>query len=392
MLFISLKSYLRFFKINIQMEIKIIPVKSRSDLRKFIHLPAKIHKHHTNWVPPIYMDEWTFFNPKKNEAFSHADTILLLAEKNGKLVGRIMGIINHQYNESHQSKEGRFCFLETYDDFEVANKLVESVRDWVQTKGMTTIVGPLGFSDKDPQGFLIEGYDQPVVIATNYNFPFMVDFMAKMGFVKKIDLVVYKVPIPEKMPVLYERITERILKNNPDIKVVTFKSKRKIIPYIKPILNLVNETFKDIYGFSPLSDKEIKEFAGRYLPILDPRFLIVVVNGKNDVISFFLTMPDISDGIRKCKGYVLPFGIFQIFSAQKKTKQLDMLLGAVHPDYRDMGLNGVMGYYMIGEAQKRGMEFMDSHLEMETNLKMRAENERIGGVVYKRYRVFEKAL
>jgi hypothetical protein len=374
------------------MEIKIIPVKSRSDLRKFIHLPAKIHKDHTNWVPPVYMDEWTFFNPKKNEAFSHADTIFLLAEKNGQLVGRIMGIINHQYNEAHLSNEGRFCFLETYNDYEVANALVTAVSDWAREKSMNSIVGPLGFSDKDPQGFMIEGFEQPVVIATNCNFPFMVGFMDKMGFSKKIDLVVYKVPIPETMPPLYEKITERMLKNNPEIKVVTFTSRRKIIPYIKPILNLVNETFKEIYGFSPLTDKEKKEFAGRYLPILDPRFLIVVVNGKNDVISFFLAMPDISEGIRKCKGHVLPFGIFQIFREQKKTKQLDMLLGAVRQDYRDIGLNAVMGFYMLRQAQKRGMEYMDSHLEMETNLKMRAENERIGGVVYKRFRVFEKPL
>jgi len=374
------------------MEIKIIPVASRSDLRKFIHLPAKIHKDHTNWVPPIYMDEWTFFNPKKNEAFAHAETILLLAEKNGKLAGRIMGIINLQYNELHHCSEGRFCFLETYDDFDVANALVSAVKEWAGTKEMTSIVGPLGFSDKDPQGFLIEGYDQPVVIATNCNFPFMVDFMDKMGFVKKIDLVVYKVPIPETMPAIYEKITERTLRNNPDIKVVSFTSRRKVIPYIKPILNLVNETFKEIYGFSPLSDKEKKEFAGRYLPILDPRFIKVVVNGKNEVIAFFITMPDISEGIRKCKGYVLPFGIFHIFREQKRTKQLDMLLGAVREDYRDIGLNAVMGVHMIGEAQKRGMEFMDSHLEMETNLKMRAENERIGGFVYKRFRVFEKPI
>lgn len=374
------------------MELKIFPVQSKGDLRKFIHLPAKIHKDHTNWVPPIYMDEWTFFNPKKNEAFSHADTILLLAENDGKLVGRIMGIINHQYNESHQTGEGRFCFLETYDDFPVAEKLVSAIRDWAKAKGMTSLVGPLGFSDKDPQGYLIEGYDQPVVIATNCNFPFMVDFMDKMGFTKKIDLVVYKVMIPEVMPVIYERITERTLRNNPDIKVVSFSSRRKVIPYIKPILNLVNETFKEIYGFSPMSDKEKKEFAGRYLPILDPRFIKVVVNGKNEVIAFFIAMPDISEGVRKCKGYILPFGIFQIFREQKKTKQLDMLLGAVRQDYRDIGLNAVMGVHMIGEAQKRGMEFMDSHLEMETNLKMRAENERIGGVVYKRFRVYEKQI
>jgi hypothetical protein len=374
------------------MEIKIIPVQSKHDLRKFIHLPAKIHQNHSNWVPPVYMDEWTFFNPKKNEAFSHADTILLLAEKNNQLVGRVMGIINHQYNESHKCNEGRFCFLETFDDFEVADKLISAVRAWVKEKGMTSIVGPLGFSDKDPQGFMIEGFDEPVVIATNCNFPFMVGFMDKMGFSKKIDLVVYKVPIPESMPVIYERISERILRNNPDIKVVSFNSRRKVIPYIHPILNLVNETFKEIYGFSPLTDKEKKEFAGRYLPILDPRFIKVVVNGKNEVIAFFIAMPDISEGIRKCKGHVLPFGIFHIFREQKKTKQLDMLLGAVRQDYRDIGLNALMGVHMLREAMNRGMEFMDSHLEMETNLKMRAENERIGGKVYKRFRVYEKEI
>lgn len=373
-------------------EINIVPVQSRRDLRKFIHLPAKIHKDHPNWVPPIYMDEWTFFSPKKNEAFSHADTILLLAKKNGNIVGRIMGIVNHQYNESHQCKEGRFCFLETYEDFEVANALLSAVRDWAKSKEMTSLVGPLGFSDKDPQGFLIEGYDQPVVIATNYNFPFMVDFMGKMGFIKKIDLVVYKVNIPETMPAIYEKITERTLRNHPDIKVLTFTSRRKVVPYIIPVLNLLNDTFKNIYGFSPLTDKEKKEFAGRYLPVMDPRFIKVVVDGNNEVIAFFIAMPDISEGIRKCKGYVLPFGIFQIFREQKRTKQLNMLLGAVREDYRDIGLNAVMGVHMLSEAKKKGMEYMDSHLEMETNLKMRAENERIGGYVYKRFRVFEKEI
>ncbi len=374
------------------MPIKLIPVQSRKELRKYIHLPAKIHKDHKNWVPPIYMDEWTFYNPKKNEAFSHCETILLLAEKDNQLVGRVMGIINHLYNDLHQVKEGRFCFLETYNDFEVAEKLVSAVGDWAREKGMTSLVGPLGFSDKDPQGFMIEGFNEPVVIATNFNFPYMVGFMDNMGFEKKVDLVVYQTKIQEFLPPVYERITERILKNNPDIKVVSFTSKRKIIPYIRPILNLVNDSFKEVYGFSPLSEKEIKEYAGRYLPIIDPRFLKVIVNGKNEVLSFVLGIPDISEGIRKCKGYVLPLGIFQIMHEQKKTKQLDLLLGAVREDYRDIGLTAVMAVHMLKEAYKRGMEYMDSHLEMESNLKMRAENERLGGVVYKRFRVFEKEL
>jgi GNAT superfamily N-acetyltransferase len=377
---------------SLKMEIKITPVQTRKDLKIFIHLPAKIHKDHLNWVPPIYMDEWQFFNPHKNEAFSHAETILLLAEKDGEIVGRVMGIINHLYNETHNILEARFCFLETFDDFEVADALVKAVQEWAAAKGMISLVGPVGFSDKDPQGFMIEGFDKPVVIATNCNFPYMIDFMDRMSFTKKVDLVVYKVNVPETIPEVYKKINERIMLNNPGIKVVSFSSKRKIIPYVKPILNLVNETFKDIYGFAPLSDKEKNEFASRYLPILDPRFLKVIENDKKEVVAFVLGMPDISEGIKKCKGYVLPFGIFQILHSQKKTKQLDLLLGAVHPDYRDMGLNAVMGLHILQEAQKRKIEYLDSHLELEDNLKMRAENERLGGVVYKRFRIFEKPL
>lgn len=374
------------------MEIKIIPVQTRKDLKTFIHLPAKIHKNHVNWVPPIYMDEWQFFNPHKNEAYSHAETILLLAEKDGEIVGRIMGIINHLYNETHNISEGRFSFLETYDDFEVAKALVTAIQEWSAAKGMSSLVGPLGFSDKDPQGFMIEGFDQPVVIATNCNFPFMVDFMDRLSFTKKVDLVVYKVPVPVTIPEVYKKINERIILNNPGIKVVSFNSKRKIIPYVKPILDLVNETFQDIYGFSPISDKEKNEFASRYLPILDPRFLKVIENSNKEVVAFVLGMPDISEGIKKCKGYIFPFGIFQILYAQRKTKQLNLLLGAVRPDYRDIGLNAVMGLHMMQEAQKRKIEYLDSHLELEDNLKMRAENERIGGIVYKRFRIFEKRL
>ena len=374
------------------MDIKIIPVQTRKDLKTFIHLPAKIHKDHPNWVPPVYMDEWQFFDPNKNEAFSHSDTILLLAEKNGELAGRIMGIINHLYNEDHNINEGRFCFLETYDDFDVARSLVSAIEEWSFAKGMSSLVGPLGFSDKDPQGFMVEGFNEPVVIATNCNFPFMPVFMDRMEFTKKVDLVVYNVKIPDTMPEVYTKINERILKNNPEIKVISFASKRKIIPYIKPILNLVNETFSDIIGFSPISEKEMNEFAKRYLPVLDPRFLKVIVNGKQEVIAFVLGMPDISEGIRKCKGYVLPFGIFQIMLAQRKTKQLNLLLGAVRADFRDIGLNAVLGFNMLQEARKRKMEYMDSHLELETNLKMRSENERLGGVVYKRFRVYEKPL
>lgn len=374
------------------MDIKIYPVKTRRDLKNFIYLPAKIHKNHPNWVPPIYLDEWDFYNPKKNRTFSYCDTILLLASKNGNVVGRIMGIINHKYNQAKNENNARFCFLETYDDYEVAKVLLESIESWAKEKGTQKIVGPLGFSDKDPQGLLIEGFNQPNVIASNCNFPYLADFVEKAGFSKEIDLVVYKVDVPESIPDFYKKILERALRNNSNLQIKHFTTRKQIKPYIKPVLSLVNETFKEIYGFAPLDQQEMHEFATRYLPVLDPRFIKVVLNENNEVVAFILGMPDISDGIRKCKGHILPFGIFQIFKSQKRTKQLNLLLGGIQEHYRNKGIDTIMGVKMLEEAQKAGLKYIDSHLELENNHKMRAEMEKMGGVVYKRYRIFQKML
>ncbi len=372
--------------------ISIVEVTNRSHLRKFIHLPAKIHRNHSNWVPPIYMDEWVFFNPKKNEAFAHSSTILLLAKQGKEVVGRIMGIINHKYNQKHGQNNARFCFLETYNDSEVALVLLKKVEEWAAGQGMEKIVGPLAFSDKDPQGLLVEGFDEPNVIATNCNFPYLVDFVIDAGFEKEIDLVVYKLNVPEVIPDFYLKILDRAESNFSGLKIVHFKSKAEVKKFVLPVLTLMNQTFKDIYGFSELSQKEMDEFAGRYLMVLNPRFLKVVCNENAEVIAFVLAMPDLSQGVKRSKGYMLPFGIFQVLHSQKRTKQLNLLLGAVHPNYQNRGLSTLLGVNLLKEAQTAGMDRIDSHLELETNLKVRGEMEKMGGVVYKRFRIFRKLL
>lgn len=374
------------------MNIEVKEVVSSADLRRFIHLPARIHKGHTNWVPPVYMDDKVFFSPKKNASFAHSDTILLTAHKGKEMVGRVMGIINHKYNEKSNEKAGRFCFLETYDDSEVAHTLLERIETWATSKGMETLVGPLGFSDKDPQGLLVDGFDEPMMISTNCNYPYLVNFVEGFGFSKKLDLVVYDVKVPETIPEFYVKIHERALKNNQDLKLVNLKSKKDIRSYILPVLTLMNDTFKDIYAFTPLSIREMKEFASRYIMILDPRFIKILENKKKEVVAFILGIPDISDGIIKSKGYVLPLGIFKILRAQKKTTRLSLLLGGIHKDYRRAGIDTILGINMLQEAKKAGLTNIDSHLEMETHYKMRSEMEKMGGVVYKRYRIFQKPL
>ncbi len=373
-------------------KIEIKEVGSKGELKKFIHLPAAIHKDHFNWVPPIYMDEWEFFNPKINKSFASCETILLLAWCDGKVVGRIMGIIHRKYNALHGEKNARFAFFETWNDDEVATALINAIENWGRSKGMEHLVGPLAFSDKDPQGFLIEGFDEPAVIASNCNYPYQVELLEKNSFTKEFDLVAYKIDIPHPTPPFYLKIHERTVRNNPGLQVLEFESRRKVKPYIHPILNLLNLTFSDIIGFTPFSEKEMDDFANRYLFLINPRFIKVVVNEKHEVVSFVIGMSHIGDGIIKAKGYLFPFGIFKIFAAARKSKQINLLLGGVDPAYRGKGLDVMMGIKMFESAYSLGKRIMDSHLELESNTKVRAEMEKVGGRVYKRFRVFSKKL
>ncbi|MEJ5316877.1 MAG: GNAT family N-acetyltransferase [Tenuifilum sp.] len=374
------------------MSIQIVKVENKKDLRKFIHLPAIIHNGHKNWVPPIYSDEWDFYNPRKNRAMSYSDTVLYLALNDGRPVGRIMGIINRRYNQIHNEKTARFFNLETFQDYDVAQALLGEVEKWAKEKGMDRLIGPMGFSDKDPQGLLVEGFHEPIVLASNCNYPYLVEFVYRYGFEKDIDLVVYKVPVPHELPDFYLRILQRVKSRANGFRMLIFSKRSDIKPFIKPVLSLVNETFVDIYGFNPMDSDEMEELAAKYLSFIDPRFLKVIVNADNQPLAFILGIPDICPGIQRSKGYLFPLGFIHILRAMRTSKTLSLLLGAIHPQYRNLGFDTWMGAEMLHEAQKAGMTIIDSHLELETNRKMRAEMEKMGGIVYKRYRIFQKKL
>ena len=372
------------------MTITIREVKTKKELRTFIHLPAKLHKNEADWIPPVYMDDRVYFNPRKNKSFEYCETILLLAYKNNVAAGRIMGIINHKYNEISGENTARFTWLEGFNDTDVLTALLNQIEDWARNHEMDKIIGPFGFSDKDPQGYLIEGFEHKPVIITNYNPPEVIDFLENKGYAKEVDLYAYKVDVPKEIPLFYSRIQERVKKNG-EFSLLEFNQRRKLKKYIRPIFSLVNETFQEIYGFIPFEKKEMDDFASRYLPVIDPAFVKVVLR-QGIPVAFVIGMPDISEGIKKSKGHVLPFGIFKIWKSQKKTDRLVLLLGAILKEYRGRGLDVLMGSRMIESAQKKGFSHIDSHLELEDNLKIRAEMERMGGIPYKKFRVFQKGL
>jgi hypothetical protein len=374
------------------MTINLREIKSKKDLKSFIYLPEKLHQSQENWVHPLYPDEWTYFNPEKNRAFGYSDTLMLLAEKDRQPVGRVMGIINRRYNEVRGEATARFGYLESIEDQEVVHALLSRVEQWAKEKGMNRIIGPYGFSDQDPEGFLIKGFEYRATIATYHNFPWLPAMVEKEGYVKDLDYFVYKLQIPEEIPEIYRRVSARILKKG-NFELLEFKNRREIKPWVRPILSLMNETYieSNIYGYAPLDENEMDALAKKYLPVLDPK-LVKAVLKDGQPVAVIIGIPDMTAGIKKARGRLFPFGFIHILRAQKKTKQLDLLLGAIKKEYRGVGLDALMGMAMIASAQKAGFEIIDTHHEMEANVKVRAEMERMGGVVYKIFRVYQKSL
>jgi hypothetical protein len=372
-------------------ELTIKEVVTRKDLKEFIYLPEKIHRDEPNWLPPLYMDEWLLFDKKKNKSYKYAEALLLLAFRDGKPAGRIMGIVNNRYNAIHNEKNGRFCFMDCYEDPEVFHALLSRVEEWVREKGMESIIGPLGFSDKDPQGFQVVGFEYPQFITSANNSAYMPEFLEKEGYTKKIDLVNYLGKLPECFPPIYDKVLARI-DRTPEFRIIEFNSKRELKPYIIKVLELMNQTFAEIYGFVPLNDGEKKEFASRYLPVLDPHFVKLVEKDTNEIVGFAIGMPDFSKGIREARGRLFPFGLFKILRDSKRTKKLIMMLGGIRKDHRGKGLDVMMGVKIIQSAIRHKMESLDSHLVLEDNLRMRNEYERIGLEVVKKFRIYEKQL
>lgn len=377
-------------QLDFNSNVRICEVKNRNLLKRFIHLPSQIHKGHKNWLPNLFIDEWKFFDSRKNHAFSFTKSILLLAYKGNKIVGRIMGIIPEKYNQINSQSTARWGYLECYDDFQVAEALLLSIEQWAKAHQIKKIIGPYGFSDKDPQGLLIEGFQHPPLILSACNFPYLVNLVEKAGYQKEIDCYVYKYDVRNQIPEVYSRIFERVRANN-KYKLIEFTSKKQIKPYIIPVLQLMNQTYSKIYGFVPLDQKEMTQFASRYMPVLDPKF-IKLIEKNGEIIAFIIAIPNLTKGIQKSKGWLFPCGIWHIIRETRITKQLDLMLGAVHPDFQGMGVEVLMTVSLLKSAENSRFNTIEVHLMLETNKAVLGEMKRANASHHKTFRIYQKSL
>lgn len=378
--------------------IEIRKVGTKKDLKTFIEFHYDLYKGNQYDVPSLFADDVNTLSKDKNAAFEFCEAEYFLAYREGKLVGRIAAIINHKANKRWDRKTVRFGWVDFVDDLDVSKALFKAVEDYGRSKGMTEVVGPLGFTDFDPEGMLIEGFDQLGTFATIYNYPYYSKHMEQLeGWVKDNDYVEFKLLVPKTVPEKYVKIAQMVEKRyNLHVHILT---KHEIWKegYGRKIFQLINETFKDLYGYSELSDKQIDQYIKMYLPFADLNLIPVIEdwNADRKLVGVGITLPSLSKAVQKChRGRMLPFGWWHLFRALKfhKTKIVDMEMIGVLPEYRQKGANALMFAHLIPIYQKYGFEWGESQVEMETNEKVQSQWQYLEIIQHKRRRCYKKEI
>ena len=378
--------------------IEIKKVESRYDLKKFIEFHYDLYEGNPYDVPNLYSDDVNTLRKDKNAAFEFCEAEYYMAFKDGKMVGRVAAIINHRANEKWQQKRVRFGWIDFIDDMEVSAALLKAVEDYGRSKGMTEVVGPLGFTDLDPEGMLTWGFDQLGTMPTIYNYEYYPKHMEALGgFEVDNKYVEYKLYVPDTVPEKYTKIAKMIQKRyNLHIKKLTrtdiFKN-----GYGQKIFRLINETYKDLYGFSELTEKQINQYVEMYLPLADLSLITLVEdwNADKKLVGVGITIPSLSRALQKCKrGRMLPMGWWHQLRAIKyhKTNIVDLLLMGVLPEYRSKGANALMFADLIPRYQAYGFEWGESQVEMETNEGVQSQWDALNPVMHKKRKCYIKKI
>lgn len=378
--------------------IQIKRVETKKDLKRFIEFHYDLYKGDPYDVPNLYSDEVNTLSKNKNAAFDFCEAEYYLALKEGKIVGRVAAIINHKANEKWKKKDVRFGWIDFIDDIEVSRALFEAVEEYGRKKGMDDIVGPLGFTDMDPEGMLTWGFDKLGTMATIYNYEYYPQHMEKLGGWKKDnDYVEYYLVVPEKSPEKYTKIAEMVEKRyNLHVRKLT---KKDIFQggYGKKLFDLINLTYSDLYGFSELTDRQIDQYVKMYFPLADLNLVTVIEDGNKDnqLAGLGITIPSLSHALQKCRrGRLFPFGWWHLLRAIKfhKTDGVDLLLMGFLPEYRSKGANALLFADLIPRYVNYGFKWGETQVEMESNEGVQSQWGPLDPINHKKRRCYRRSL
>lgn len=374
------------------MSIVVKEVVSKKDLKKWVDFPNKLYRKNKYYVPFLFNDEMDTFNKEKNPAYDFCQTKLFLAYKDNKIVGRIAGLINHAYNNKWDKNAIRFTRFDFIDDEEVSKALFDEVVKWGKEYNYTEIMGPIGFTDMDHEGMLVEGFEELNMSITFYNHPYYLKHMEKLGLVKDVDWVEYQITVPNELDPRIERISKRVLDRN-GFELVTYKDRKLLYNEAFEAFKIIDVAFSKLYGTVPLTEKVIRKAIDDYIPLVNLDYICSIKNKEGRIIGFGILVPSIAKALKKSNGRLLPFGIFRLLKALKgKNEVLEMFFVAVDPNYQNTGIPAAMMNELLKVCIKNKVIYCETGPELEMNLDVQGMWKSFEKRQHKRRRCFIKEI
>lgn len=376
------------------MTLQIKKVSTRKELKVFVRFANKMYKGNKYYVPAMPMDELNTLDPSKNAAYEFSEAELYLAYKGKEVVGRVAAIINHKANDAWKVKQVRFGWIDFIDDINVSSALLDAVAEFGRSRGMTQIVGPLGFTDFDPEGMLVEGFDKLSTMALIYNHPYYPEHMKQLGYVKETGWMEYRLTLPQIVPEQHARLAE-LVKERYNLKVRKLtRSQIRKENYGQKLFDLINKTYCVLYGYSLLSPKQIDQYVDVYLGLVDTKMLTFVENAEGELIAAGITIPSLAHALQKCNGEIFPFGWWHLLKTMfiKKPDTVELMLIGVRPDYQNRGVNSLIAVDLLNIYREMGIRYAETNANLETNVKIQAMWGPFEKEQHKRRWVFGKEL
>ena len=376
------------------MKVKVLPIPAtKKAIGRYVQFGIDLYKGNPCYVPPLIFDEVNTLLPDKNPAFDFSEAQSFMASREGKAVGRITALINNLLNDKTGRREARFSMVDFIDDPEVSAALFEAAEQWARSKGMTEIIGPMGFSDMDHEGMLVEGFNEMGTMATIYNYPYYPSHLERLGYRKDTDWVEFRITIPDRLPEKMGRIAEIVLKKY-DLRLIKYTSGRRLkADYGEALFSLINEAYADLYGYSPLTDRQISYYIDMYLGFLKLDYVSIVVDREDNLVGVGISMPSLSEALRKCGGRLFPFGWWHLLKALRgKNPVVDLMLIALRPEYQSKGVNSLFFYDLCNIFIRDGVRFAETNLELEENIHVQSQWEYFERRQHRRRRAYRKTL
>ena len=373
------------------MDVTIKEIHTRTELKKFVDFPHHLYAGNDYWVPSMRKGELDTLDRDVNPAFATCEARFWLAERDGKVVGRIAGIINRRHHDEWEQPYMRFGWLDVIDDPQATQALLDTVEAWARAEGLTAVHGPLGFTNLDHNGVLVEGFEELATMAAGYNYPYYPAHIEAAGYAKDVDYVEYLMPMIDTMHPKIVKLAEVVAKRY-GLHFLEAKNKKELIRYARDLFGLIGAEYKHLYGVVPLTDAQVNAYIQQYLGFISPKFVPIILDANGKMAAFGLTLPSLSRALQKAKGRLLPFGFLHILRALRVNDRMDLLLIAISKEYQGKGVNAMLIDRMFTLFREMDIQYVESNPELESNIAVQAQWKHFERRQHRRRRIYIKHL